>query len=136
VDFNELPARVSATLNRNKLILSVLWWRNQRLITWLGIAVIATGMLGGFYSQQEEEIQPGIALSSFPITIPTMGWGFALDTLQVANNVIEEGQSLSDLLAQYDIPSDQALQLINNAGEVFDLRSMRAGKPLIVLSKD
>ena len=136
MDFNKLPARVSATLKRNKRIVSVLWWRNKRLITWLGIALIATATLGGFYSQQEEEIQPGIPLSSFPVVVPTMGWGFALDTLQVANNVIKDGQSLSDILAQYNIPSDQALQLINNAGEVFDLRSMRAGKPLIVLSKD
>ena len=102
----------------------------------MGIAVIALATLGGFYSQQEEEIQPGIVLSSFPITVPTMGWGFALDTLQVQENLIAEGQSLSDILSSYDMEADRAYQLITNAAEVFDLRTMRAGKPLIALAKD
>ncbi|MEL7248886.1 MAG: peptidoglycan DD-metalloendopeptidase family protein, partial [Bacteroidota bacterium] len=36
----------------------------------------------------------------------------------------------------YELPADRAYQLITNAGEVFDLRTMRAGKPLIALAKD
>ena len=80
-----------------------MWWKNKRLVSWMGIALVALVTLGGFYSQQEEEIQPGIALSSFPVVIPTMGWGFALDTLQVKENVIAEGQSLSDILSSYNL---------------------------------
>lgn len=133
---NEIPARIRATLTRNKRILSVLWWRNRRLITWLGIAVVATATLGGYYTQQEEEIQPGISLEAFPVIVPTMGWGFALDTLQVGHTTIAEGQSLSDLLSNHQLPYNQAFQLITNAEKVFDLRSMRAGKPLVVLAKD
>ncbi|MEL7422664.1 MAG: peptidase M23, partial [Bacteroidota bacterium] len=121
---------------RTKRIASILWWRNRRLLSWFGIAIIALATLGGFYSQQEEEIQPGIELAAFPITIPTMGWGFALDTLQVQENIIEEGQSLSDILSTYELAADRAYQLITNADEVFDLRTMRAGKPLIALAKD
>jgi murein DD-endopeptidase MepM/ murein hydrolase activator NlpD len=136
VEQNEIPARIRATLTRNKRILSVLWWRNRRLITWIGIAIVATATLGGYYTQQEEEIQPGISLEAFPVIVPTMGWGFALDTLQVGHTTIAEGQSLSDLLSTHQLPYDQAFQLITNAEKVFDLRSMRAGKPLVILAKD
>ena len=40
----------------------------------------------GFYSQNQEAATPKkeVKLSAFPVTVPTMGWGFAIDTLQVA----------------------------------------------------
>lgn len=92
----------------------------------------------GFYSQNQEAARPqkGFELSSFPVTVPTMAWGFAIDTLQVDQSNIGEGQSLSDLLLAAGCSNDQMQQLIINARDVFDLRSMRAGKPLIKLSKD
>lgn len=136
MDLIELSTQLRQRAKRTKRIVSVMWWKNKRLVSWMGIALVALATLGGFYSQQEEEIQPGIALSSFPVVIPTMGWGFALDTLQVKENVIAEGQSLSDILSSYNLDAERSYQLINNASEVFDLRTMRAGKPLITLAKD
>ena len=131
-----MSTRLRERATRAKRITAIYWHRNRRLFSWMGIAVVALATLGGFYSQQEEEIQPGIALSSFPVTIPTMGWGFALDTLQVRESLIANGESLSDLLSAHQLDGDRAYQLITNAGEVFDLRTMRAGKPIVALSKD
>lgn len=131
-----MSTRLRERATRAKRITAIYWRRNGRLFSWMGIALLALATLGGFYSQQEEEIQPGIALSSFPVTIPTMGWGFALDTLQVRESLIDNGQSLSDILSTHQLDAERAYQLITNAGEVFDLRTMRAGKPIISLAKD
>lgn len=103
----------------------------------IGLALVTILSLG-FYSQSQEaaSLQKEVKLSAFPITVPTMGWGFALDTLQVLQTTIQEGQSLSDILTEVNISNTQMQQLITNAADVFDLRSMRAGKSLIKLSKD
>jgi murein DD-endopeptidase MepM/ murein hydrolase activator NlpD len=102
-----------------------------------GLALIVLISLG-FYSQNQEAATPQkeVKLSAFPVTVPTIAWGFAIDTLQVEPTTIEEGQSLSDLLIAAGCTNDQMQQLITNASDVFDLRAMRAGKPLIKLAKD
>lgn len=136
MDLIELSTRLRERATRAKRITAIYWRRNRRLFSWMGIALVTLATLGGFYSQQEEEIQPGISLSSFPVTVPTMGWGFALDTLQVREELIANGQSLSDILSANQMDAERAYQLITNASEVFDLRTMRAGKPIIALAKD
>lgn len=80
------------------------------------------------------ETQPQLA--SFPVVVPHMEWGFALDTLEVKETEIQSGESLSDILSDLNVGNDKMQTLITNAQEVFDLRKLRAGKPLIQLAKD
>lgn len=99
--------------------------------------VLGALLILGFYSQnQEREVPTKISIASFPIAVPTMSWGFAIDTLQVEQSTIQEGYSLSDILIEQGIEGQAMQSLIQNTEEVFDVRTMRAGKPLVLLSKD
>ncbi|RMF01226.1 MAG: peptidase M23, partial [Bacteroidetes bacterium] len=89
-----------------------------------------------FFSMDAKPQADDVELAAFPVVVPTMGWGFALDTLQLARTEIKNGQSLSDILDNYGISGNERQLMIERAGEVFDLLSMRAGKPLITLSRD
>ncbi len=75
-------------------------------------------------------------LSAFPIEIPTLKYGFALDTFQVFESEIKAGEFLSDLLQVHKVDYLTIEQLAKNAKETFDVRKLRAGKPYAVLSKD
>ncbi|MEM1216778.1 MAG: peptidoglycan DD-metalloendopeptidase family protein [Bacteroidota bacterium] len=101
------------------------------------ILLLVAGLSFAIYGDEDTEASTNtVKLSAFPVTIPTMGWGFALDTLQVAEGLIQNGQSLSDLLMAENVTAEARLQLIENAAAVFDLTSMRADKPWIQLSVD
>lgn len=103
----------------------------------LGAIVLSSLLTFGFYSQNKDgEVQKSVDLSSFPITVPTLAWGFAMDTLQQSQTTIQSGQFLADILIAQGVEGQNIQTLIQNASEVFDLLGMRAGKPLIQLSKD
>ncbi len=103
----------------------------------LGAIVFGALLTLGFYSQNKDgEIQQGVDLASFPITVPEMAWGFAMDTLQQSQGSIQSGQFLADILIAQGVEGQDIQTLVQNASEVFNLLGMRAGKPLIQLSKD
>ena len=125
------------------LLKSKLWTKKSLIIFSVAGITLLSGLavfLGGTEldkltaSATGAESQP--ELSSFPVTIPTLQWGFAIDTLQVQEGEIANGESLSDILSALDITVEQQQLLIANSSEVFDLRKLRAGKPLIRLSAD
>lgn len=74
------------------------------------------------------------ALGAFPLTVPTMRYGFAIDTFQVRDNTIQSGEFLADILLreQLDYPSIE--KLVANAKDVFDVRHFRVGKPYTLLA--
>ncbi|MCI4647366.1 peptidoglycan DD-metalloendopeptidase family protein [Phaeodactylibacter sp.] len=76
-----------------------------------------------------------VELSAFPTIVPTMKYGFAIDTLQLQENTIQSGQFLADILLgqQLDYPSIE--KLVANMEDVFDVRHLRVGKPYTILSK-
>ncbi|PSR15219.1 MAG: peptidase M23 [Bacteroidetes bacterium] len=125
MDLYKVPTRLYANILRRKGLL-------------IGFAVLTTAIITfGFYTKkQQQHDQSDVELAAFPVIVPNMAWGFALDTLQLVHKTIDEGQSLSDILAALGIGSEKMQSLILQAGQVFDLRGMRAGKPLILLSKD
>lgn len=100
------------------------------------LAVFSGFALLSFFATDAAPEKPAVDLAAFPVVVPTMGWGFALDTLQVEERTIENGESLSDIFYAYGIDGQRQQTIIQQASEVFDLRSMRAGKPLIALAID
>jgi murein DD-endopeptidase MepM/ murein hydrolase activator NlpD len=100
------------------------------------LLIACLGFFTFFSMDAKPETEDRVQLSAFPVIVPTMGWGFALDTLQLARTEIQSGQSLSDILDTYGLSGNERQLMIERAGEVFDLLGMRAGKPLIALSRD
>ena len=67
-------------------------------------------------------------LGAFELNEPTLKYGFALDTFQVIEDVIAEGEYLSDILSRHGVSLLQIDKLAKNTREVFDARNIRAGK--------
>jgi len=77
-----------------------------------------------------------VELQSFPITIPTMKYGFALDTFLVEEAIIAPNQFPSEILSEFGVDMVAIDELNRNTQSIFDLRQLRAGKPYMVLTRD
>lgn len=75
-------------------------------------------------------------LGSFPIVVPTIKYGFALDTFQVTEGAIETNRVFGDLLAANGVDYHNIEQIVANSAGVFDLRKLQSGKPYMFLAKD
>lgn len=75
-------------------------------------------------------------IGAFPLTVPTVRYGFVLDTFQVIEGEIRPNEFLADILMRYGVSWQQIDQLVRNMGDVFDVRQLRAGKPYTVLMRD
>jgi len=81
----------------------------------------------------EEDEAP---IGAFPLTVPTVRYGFVIDTFQVFEGEIRPNEFLADILMRYRVPWQQIDQLVRNMDGVFDVRQLRAGKPYTVLARD
>lgn len=77
-----------------------------------------------------------IELSAFPITVPTIKYGFAIDTFQVAEGTIEPNRVFSDLLTPEGIDYPTIDKIVANANGVFDMRKLQSGKPFMILTRE
>jgi murein DD-endopeptidase MepM/ murein hydrolase activator NlpD len=133
----EIPESIKATLKKV---------RKKHVIGFnlLFFVLILTGFTLDYFTDTKSFSQSSLApsvkknvqLSAFPITVPTMKYGFVLDTFQVSEKEIAFGENLGDILTSYNIDYPTIEQLVANAKGVFDVRLLRAGKPYTVLSKD
>ncbi|NRA50676.1 MAG: peptidoglycan DD-metalloendopeptidase family protein [Phaeodactylibacter sp.] len=76
-----------------------------------------------------------IELGAFPAVVPTMKYGFAIDTLQLQENTIQPGQFLADILLNQELDYPSIEKLVANMEDVFDVRHLRVGKPYTIISK-
>lgn len=77
-----------------------------------------------------------LSISAFPIVVPTVKYGFALDTLQVVEGEFQRGQVLGDLLSRYGVSAVTIQALVDNSKGVFSVSDLQTGKPFLLLSKD
>ncbi len=77
-----------------------------------------------------------IDLDAFPIVQPTLKYGFALDTFQVREGKIKNGEFLGNILHRYHIDYPSIEKLAKNAKPVFNINRFRVDKPYMILSKD
>lgn len=81
--------------------------------------------------------QPETAgLSAFPIVVPTVKYGFALDTFDVREGEVQKGEILGKLLADHGISAVQIEQLLQSSAGTFRVQDFKAGKPYLLLAKD
>ncbi|MFK7933278.1 MAG: hypothetical protein AB8G22_07200 [Saprospiraceae bacterium] len=75
-----------------------------------------------------------LQLGSFPVVIPNIKYGFALDTFQVSENIIKNGQFLAEILLPLGMDFQSIETLVENVKPVFDVRRLRVDKPYTVLA--
>ena len=75
-------------------------------------------------------------LSAFPLTVPTMKYGFAIDTFQVLERTVKNGEFLADILNRNKVDYPAIDQIVKNAEGTFDFRHFRAGGDYTILTKD
>lgn len=59
-------------------------------------------------------------------------YGFPLDTFSAHHSVVQQNQSLSDILLQHHISHQQIFLLAERVKDVFDVRRIRAGNPYTI----
>lgn len=106
------------------------------LCTALGVTAFLTNRSTSGKIQASLGAAQKTELGAFPIVIPTLKYGFALDTFHVFEAEIRAGQFLTDLLQPHHVDYVTIEQLAKNSKDVFDIRRLRAGKPYTILSKD
>ncbi len=77
-----------------------------------------------------------ITLRAFPIKIPTIRYGFAIDTFHVFDDKIRSGQFLADLLLAQKVDYPSIEKIIANAKGLFSVNELREGNPYTILAKD
>ncbi len=82
-------------------------------------------------SEPEENI-----IGSFPVVVPTVKYGFALDTFQTLEGEVQRGQILGQLLSQYHLSPQDIETLFQRAVGVFRVQDFQTGKPYLLMSKD
>ena len=110
----------------------------------IGFSIIAAGT-GIYYASQDspEQLQASLVaaeqnveINSFPVVIPNIKYGFALDTFQVFDHTIENGQFLADILMAYKLDYPSVEKVVANSKDIFDVKHLRVGKPYTILTKD
>jgi murein DD-endopeptidase MepM/ murein hydrolase activator NlpD len=107
-----------------------------------GSALLFAGILTVALNTNRQNLQANLSradeipLGAFPITVPTLKYGFALDTFQVTEGRLEPNRVFSDLLVPQGVTYPTIDQIVANANGVFDLRKLQSGKPYMILAKD
>ena len=82
-------------------------------------------------SNPEENI-----LGAFPVVVPTVKYGFALDTFQTVEGEVQRGQILGQLLSQYGLSAQGIETLFQRSQGVFRVQDFQTGKPYLLMSKN
>jgi len=77
-----------------------------------------------------------VTIGSFPVHIPTVKYGFALDTFQVFENKIRPGQIIADMLMAHQVDYPSVQQIVTNARGIFSVNELRSGNLFTILTKD
>ncbi|PWJ44060.1 peptidoglycan DD-metalloendopeptidase family protein [Sediminitomix flava] len=101
-----------------------------------GIAFTSCEKGSGTNNQEQTEETIAIdTLAAVEEVEPNLLYDINIDSLEVHESVIKNGQSLSDILSPYQISYQTIHQIAQNSKEVFDVRKLRKGKKYTVLSE-
>jgi len=81
-------------------------------------------------------LSPPKELSAFPIKIPKLKFGFALDTFHVTIDTIRNNQFLAELLLPHKVDYQKIDQLARNVQDTFAVTKLRANKEYTILTRD
>lgn len=64
---------------------------------------------------------------------PTLLFGIAIDSFEVATAKVKWSQSLAEILSDYNTPNEKIYQLANSSKGVFDVRYIKANRPYTII---
>ncbi|MCB9081338.1 MAG: peptidoglycan DD-metalloendopeptidase family protein [Lewinellaceae bacterium] len=76
-----------------------------------------------------------LELGSFTVTIPTLRYGFALDTFTVVENQVKSGDILGNILQEQGLDHQSIMTLTESGKSVFDVKDFAIGKNYVILTK-
>jgi len=60
-------------------------------------------------------------------------YGICIDSMEIENDTIKSGESLSSILSKYGVSSSTVNKMVKHADNVFDIRKLKAGNPFQIL---
>ncbi|MEM0992303.1 MAG: peptidoglycan DD-metalloendopeptidase family protein [Bacteroidota bacterium] len=84
----------------------------------------------------QANLNPSEPIACFPITVPNLKYGFALDTFQVTEGTIESGMFFGDILNQHKVDYANIEAIVRNTKDVFDVGKLRVDRKFMVLTSD
>ena len=127
------------TLGRIKTELKNFHLRTFLIICGVGLVIgafLSKSVDSGKQLQASLSAQEKVELGAFPVVIPTIKYGFVVDTFQVVESEIQPNQFLGDILTQHKVDYIDIEKLVQNAKGIFDVRQFRVGKKYTILSRD
>ncbi|MBK6904774.1 MAG: peptidoglycan DD-metalloendopeptidase family protein [Saprospirales bacterium] len=115
---------------------------SRTALTFVASAMVFSGVAFLAYQTNQQNFQASVSgsdeidLGSFPIVVPTLKYGFAIDTFQVTEGTIEPNKVFGDMLTARGVDYPTIDKIVANSQGVFDLRKMQKGKPFMILAKD
>ncbi len=102
------------------------------VITGLAIALISVLYIQApFYGKQEPVAEIEIDSSFFQL--PTLYYGYPIDSFDVSEGKVKWNQNLSEILSKYNISFQDIHTLAQNAKGVYDVRKLKAGSKYYVI---
>lgn len=99
----------------------------------LGLLVLLSGyLIYDALPQNNDEIQ----LGALPIVEPNLKYGMVLDTFITKEDVIGENEFIADIFLANNVSYNKMTSVLTAGKDIFDVRSLRAGKPYTFLYKD
>ncbi len=100
------------------------------------VAVMATAYFftrTNHWSPTAAETTLDTTVATTSIKEPSLLYGFPTDSFEVYTGKIKWGQSLSNILSDFDISNEDIYELANKTKDVFDVRLLKAGKPFVII---
>jgi len=106
----------------------------------MGCFVLNSFLSADLKNAQQASLSGGLEspkkLSAFPIKIPEIKFGFALDTFHVTVDTIRNNQFLAEILLPHKVDYQNIDQLARNVQDTFSVTKLRANKEYTILSRD
>ncbi len=119
--------KVWAKLNKKRVAFVV--------VMGVGILFLATSLLidlGKFASASIAASR--VPHAAFPVVLPEMAYGIELTDKKIIKDTIRPNQFFSDMVKGYDFTFEAIENMARKSKDVFDVRSLRAGKEFSVIS--
>lgn len=104
------------------------------------VAVLVVGLVFflGYRSYQQDMDGPDAMMGQDSIIVapqpePTFLYGFAIDSFEVFQDKIKWNQNLSEILANYEVSTEEVYALANASEGIFDVRKLKANYPYTII---
>ncbi|WP_425389757.1 peptidoglycan DD-metalloendopeptidase family protein [Ekhidna sp.] len=113
----------------------------RRTRIWLVITGLTIALISVIYLQfpqvEKDNVVAEIEIDPSFFHLPTLHYGFPIDSFEVVEGKVKWNQNLSEILSEFNISFQDIHTLAQNAKEVYDVRKLKAGSNYsIILNKD